>query len=92
MHRRGTKVLAAVALVAGVFAVSPAGADTPDPSPWPQTPGVDPGIDATAHSLRIAGPDRAQTALSSALLLRGEGTYPFGTSDRTSGAADQLAT
>jgi hypothetical protein len=74
------------------LAVAPAGADTPDPSPWPSTPSVDPGIDATAHSLRVAGPDRTQTALASALLLRGDGGYPFATSDRTSGPGVTLAT
>jgi len=81
-------------LVAGLLGLStlaaPAAADTPDPSPWPQTPGVDPGIDTSAHSLRIAGADRGQTALSASLLLRGRGSYPFGTSDRTSGAGVDL--
>jgi len=77
------------ALAIGSLAL-PAGADTPDPSPWPQTQGVDPGIDTTAHSIRIAGPDRTQTSLSAALLQRGDGGYPFSTSDRTSGVGVDL--
>lgn len=77
-----------LALIASAVAVVPAAADTPDPSPWPALSANDPGIDATAHSLRIAGPDRTQTSLSSALLLRGKGGYPFSTADRTSGGAD----
>src|SRR3546814_11828384 len=71
--------------------MAPVAADTPDPSPWPARTGVDPGIDATAHSIRIAGADRVQTSLSTALVLRGKGTYPFGTADRTSGPAATLA-
>jgi Cell wall binding domain 2 (CWB2) len=85
---RSVAVLGAAALALGV---APVAAETPDPSPWPARTGVDPGIEATAHSIRIAGPDRVQTALSAALLLRGNGTYPFGTADRTSGAAATLA-
>jgi hypothetical protein len=82
-------VLAVLAVVtAAVLGVSPAAADTPDPSPWPTDVGNDPGIDATAHSLRVAGPDRTQTSLSAALLLRGAGGYPFSTADRTSGGSD----
>lgn len=90
VRRRPAPLLAAaLALVASaVLAVAPVGADTPDPSPWPTAAGNDPGVDATAHSLRIAGVDRTQTSLSSALLLRGAGGYPFTTSDRTSGGAD----
>ncbi|HEX4978930.1 MAG TPA: hypothetical protein VFV35_02590, partial [Acidimicrobiales bacterium] len=85
--------VAAIAVGAmGLLGLTPASADTPDPSPWPQSPGVDPGIDATVHSLRIAGADRTQTSLSSALLLRGNGGYPFSTSDRTSGPGATLAT
>ena len=74
-----------------MLGVGPAAADTPDPAPWPERPHTDPGLDATAHSIRIAGADRVQTSLSAALLLRGNGTYPFGTADRTSGEAATLA-
>ena len=81
---------AVVAVVSLVLGVGPVGADTPDPSSWPTGLAVDPGIDATAHSLRIAGADRTQTALSAALLLRGGGGYPFSTADRTSGDATTL--
>lgn len=84
-------MLATIAMLGATLIGAPAGADTPDPSPWPAGPNVDPGIDATAHSLRIAGADRTQTALSSALLLRGDGGYPFTTSDRTSGDGATLA-
>ena len=86
--RLAAAVLAGAAVLLGV---APVAADTPDPSPWPERPNTDPGIDATAHSIRIAGADRVQTSLSAALLLRGAGTYPFGTSDRTSGTAATLA-
>jgi len=80
-----------VVLLAGsLLGIAPVAADTPDPSPWPASPQVDPGIHATAHSLRIAGPDRAQTALSASLVLRGNGGYPFSTPDRTSGVATNL--
>lgn len=87
------RVLSCLALVVALaLAVAPAAADTPDPSPWPAADGRDPGMDATAHSLRIAGADRTQTSLSAALLLRGVGGYPFSTADRTSaGAALPLA-
>lgn len=79
-----------MALAATLLAVAPAAADTPDPSPWPATTAVDPGVDTTAHSLRIAGPDRLQTSLSASLVLRGDGDYPLSTSDRTSGDATGL--
>ncbi|MCO8127226.1 cell wall-binding repeat-containing protein [Acidimicrobiia bacterium EGI L10123] len=82
-----TCLLAVVALLMMGLTGS-AGAETPDPSPWPNAAGNDPGIDATAHSIRIAGLDRTQTSLSAALLLRGAGGYPFTTADRTSGDAD----
>jgi len=91
MRIGGTGVLATIAMLGATLIGAPAGADTPDPSPWPAGSNVDPGIDATAHSLRIAGADRTQTALSSALLLRGDGGYPFTTSDRTSGDGATLA-
>lgn len=86
--RLAVTVLAVAAVLLGV---GPVAADTPDPSPWPERANTDPGIDATAHSIRIAGADRIQTSLSAALLLRGAGTYPFGTADRTSGIAATLA-
>jgi len=89
VRRRPAPLLTALALLASVLlAMAPAAADTPDPSPWPTAPGNDPGIDATVHSIRIAGVDRTQTSLSAALLLRGAGGYPFSTADRTSGGAD----
>lgn len=89
---RPVRFAAAIGVLAALLlGIAPVGADTPDPSPWPARPGVDAGIDATAHSIRIAGADRIQTSLSAALLLRGKGTYPFGTADRTSGAAATLA-
>ncbi len=89
VSRRGGRLLAAIALLGStIVAAAPAGAETPDPSPWPAAPSNDPGIDASAHSLRVAGADRAQTSLSAALLLRGTGGYPFNTADRSSGGAD----
>src|SRR3546814_17732945 len=71
--------------------MAPGAADTPDPSPWPARTGVDPGIDATAHSIRIAGADRVHTSLSTALALRGKGPYPFAPADRPSGPPAPLA-
>jgi hypothetical protein len=90
--RPAVRALLAGVLAAGMLLAPPVAAETPDPAPWPTAPGTDPGIDATAHSLRIAGPDRTQTAQSSALLLRGDGGYPFSTPDRTSGPGATLST
>lgn len=90
-RRRARSAAGALAVALLVAAAGPVAADTPDPASWPQSPGNDAGIDTTAHSLRIAGPDRLQTSLSSALLLRGSGGYPFTTSDRTSGPGATLA-
>ncbi|MBK9180825.1 MAG: cell wall-binding repeat-containing protein [Acidimicrobiales bacterium] len=96
---RSARLAACLAVLAAVLlAVSPASParaaglfDLDDPSPWPSAPGADPDLIATAQALRISGPDRYQTNLASLLTLRGQGQFPFGTSDRTSGNAARLA-
>lgn len=67
-----------------------AAAEALPPSPWPDTALARPRLDATAHTLRLSGPDRYQTGLAAALTLRGQGGYPFTTPDRSSGGATTL--
>jgi putative cell wall-binding protein len=68
-----------------------ADASPSDPAQWPAFPGADAELTATAHTIRFAGPDRYQTNLALDLALRGNGDFPFDTSDRTSGGASGLA-
>ncbi|MGA1051700.1 MAG: cell wall-binding repeat-containing protein [Ilumatobacteraceae bacterium] len=65
--------------------------DVPAPSQWPDTTTTDPGIETWANAIRFAGPDRAQTAQALALGLRGDGGYPFDTTDPSSGGASDDA-
>ena len=62
-----------------------------DPAQWPEFPGADPELTATPHTIRYSGPDRYQTNLALGLALRGQGDFPFDTSDRTSAGAKGLA-
>ncbi|MGA1076308.1 MAG: hypothetical protein ACO307_14425, partial [Ilumatobacteraceae bacterium] len=65
--------------------------DVPAPTQWPDTTTTDPGIETWANAIRFAGPDRAQTAQALALGLRGDGGYPFDTTDPSSGGASDDA-
>lgn len=65
--------------------------DVPSPSQWPATATADPGIETWTNAIRFAGPDRAQTAQTLALALRGDGDYPFSTTDPSSGGAATLS-
>ncbi len=47
-------------------------------------------MEADAHALRFLGNDRFETNLAVTLALRGRGSFPFTTSDRTSGGASSL--
>ena len=60
------------------------------PSQWPDTNQASPSIEAWPNGIRIAGGDRYQTSLASALVMRGEGGYPFATPDPSSEAAESL--
>ena len=73
-----------------VSLAAPASVGVPGPSPWPDTALAQPQISTTAHTLRLFGADRFQTGLAIAVSLRGQGGYPFATSDRSSGGATSL--
>jgi hypothetical protein len=62
-----------------------------DPVQWPATSTVDPELSGTPNSVRIGGADRYQTNSAMNLVLRGDGGYPFSTSDPTSAGAASLA-
>jgi hypothetical protein len=80
-----------VTMTLGVTSVVlPVHADPLPPAPWPDTALARPQMEATAHTLRLFGPDRYQTGLAIALSLRGVGTYPFNTTDRSSSGATSL--
>lgn len=87
------QVRAAAALVClALLAPAVAGAAVPvDPARWPAAPAADPALSATAHSIRFFGPDRFQTNLAAALALRGQGSFPFDSPDRSDGGALSLA-
>ena len=90
---RGRRGIALVVLAATVLTTSVAAsvvATSVSPSPWPDTALARPRLDAYAHALRISGADRYQTGLAVALMLRGQGTFPYGTPDRSSSGANSL--
>jgi hypothetical protein len=98
--QRRRRVAARLAVAAGLLLTTVAGSspaalaaegDVLPPSQWPASSQVAPTIDSWAHALRIAGPDRTQTALALALTLRGQGDYPFDTPDPSSNGAATLA-
>lgn len=60
------------------------------PAQWPASALAAPGIEGWPNALRIWGPDRYQTSLAGSLVLRGSGSFPFDTPDRTGGAAGTL--
>ena len=66
------------------------GANALQPSRWPTGPGASPRMEADAHALRFLGNDRFETNLAVTLALRGRASFPFTTSDRTSGGASSL--
>lgn len=78
------------ALATSVILASPVRAEPLPPAPWPDTALARPQMEATAHTLRLFGADRYQTGLAVALSVRGQGSYPFGTTDRSSGGATSL--
>lgn len=80
--------MAAAVAVAALLAGSPAGAD---PAQWPAGPGVDPQLDATAHTVRFSGADRYQTNLATTLALRGGGDFPYSGPDASGGQGPALA-
>lgn len=47
------------------------------PQFWPAYQGLSPRIEANANALRIWGPSRYETSLAAALMLRGQGGFPF---------------
>jgi putative cell wall-binding protein len=81
-------VLAATVLTSVITATVAATAVSP--SPWPDTVLARPRIDGYANAIRISGADRYQTGLAVALTMRGQGTFPYGTPDRSSGGANSL--
>jgi putative cell wall-binding protein len=65
--------------------------DARRPSQWPASTGFDLRIDGWPNAVRFSGADRYQTGLTAALALRGKGSFPFDTPDRSSGGAATLA-
>ncbi len=90
---------AAVLLLVGVLTAVAAGAAEPtalaagpvSPAQWPNSYLAAPQIEGWPNALRISGPDRYQTSLAAALVLRGEGAFPFDTPDPSSGGVRSLA-
>ncbi len=95
--RRLAGSLLAIGVVLCVFVSSAApvsaddGSNAVQPSRWPSGPGASPRIEAVAHAVRLLGADRFETNLAVTLALRGGGSFPFSTSDRTSRGASSLA-
>ena len=61
------------------------------PSQWPQSYLAAPGLEGWPNGARISGADRYQTALATALTMRGRGGFPFDSPDATSGGGRSLA-
>ena len=76
------RLTAALVVVLVALAPSPAAGDTLEPSVWP--PEV--ALGSAPNAIRFGGTDRYQTGLASALALRGTGSFPFDSPDRTTGA------
>ena len=100
-HRRGSfrRAVAAFLLFAGVLAVASVSAAEPRsvaagpvaPTQWPSSFLAAPQIEGWPNALRIFGGDRYQTSLASALVMRGQGDFPFETSDPSSGGVRSLS-
>ena len=90
--RRLTALCSVIAFSAIALASTalPVQAEPLPPAPWPDTALARPKMEATAHTLRFFGADRYQTGLAISLGLRGTGSYPFNTTDRSSGGATSL--
>jgi putative cell wall-binding protein len=88
--RFGIAMAVLAATVLGTAVTATVAATAVSPSPWPDTTLARPRIDGYANALRISGSDRYQTGLAVALTLRGQGTFPYGTPDRSSQGANSL--
>ena len=99
-HRRSSfrRAVAAFLLFAGVLAVASVSAAEPRsvaagpvaPTQWPNSFLAAPQIEGWPNALRIFGGDPYQTSLAAALVMRGQGDFPFGTSDPSSGGVQSL--
>lgn len=62
-----------------------------NPSQWPNNPGISPNMEGWPNAIRLWGEDRYQTSLSSLLMMRGNGSFPYSTPDPASGGARNLS-
>ena len=98
-HSKIRGATAALLLFAGVLAAASAGAAEPTavaagpvaPTQWPSSFLAAPQIEGWPNALRISGSDRYQTSLAAALVLRGQGGFPFETPDPSSGGVRSLS-